>query len=157
MITEIIFLNLKDYMSEYLHTLVASNLKDVNCKVSGILKPLGKKIIFRFFHSKGNSVDFKFTMNGSSANLAVADSKNAEDYKCISITLDDILKLEEKLSIMRIVAITTKYQIAKANKTKRALRYLSLVFDRNLQASIYQITAFLIKIAIKNTFRKSTV
>jgi magnesium-protoporphyrin IX monomethyl ester (oxidative) cyclase len=150
-------LDLKDYMFEYLHTLVTSNLKDVNCKISGILKPLGKKIIFRFFHSKGNSVDFKFTMNGSSANLAVTDNKNAEDYRCISINLDDILKLEEKLSIMRIVAITTKYQIAKANKKKRALRYLSLVFDKNLQASIYHITAFLIKTATKSTFCKSTV
>ena len=150
-------LDLKDYMYEYLHTLVTSNLKDVNCRVSGILKPFGKKIIFRFFHSKGNSVDLKFTMNGSSASLAVTDNKDEERCRCISINLDDIIKLEEKLSMMRIVAITTKYQIAKANKTKRALRYLLLVFDKNLQASIYQIIAFLIRIAIKNTFRKSTV
>jgi len=51
--------------------------------------------------------------------------------------MDDILELEERLSMMRIVAITTKYQIAKANKTKRALRSLLFVFYKNLQASIY--------------------
>ncbi|MCP5006054.1 MAG: B12-binding domain-containing radical SAM protein [Planctomycetes bacterium] len=146
--------DLQDYMLEYLQTFVTSHLKDVDCKASCILKPLGRKIIFRFSHSNGTSVDFRFTVNGSSGNLTVTDETNTDGYRCIHITLEDILKLEEKLSIMRLVAITTRHQIAKANKRKRILRYLALIFDRNLHASMYQIVAFLTKITGKNMFRK---
>lgn len=144
--------DLKNYLLEYLRTLVGINTNDVNFKNSWLLKRLGKKIIFRFFHSGGNSVDFKFTTNGSLTNLSITNGTKATGYRCITIDLDDILSFEEHSATKRILAITTKYKIAKVNKIKKSVRYLSLFLDRNFQALIYHITAFIIKTAIRSAF-----
>ena len=144
--------DLKNYLLEYLRTLVGININDANFKNSWLLKRLGKKIIFRFFHSGGNSVDFKFTTNGSLTNLSITNGTKVTGYRCITIDLDDILSFEEHLPPKRILAITTKYKIAKVNKIKKSVRYLSLFLDRNFQALIYHITAFIIKTAIRNAF-----
>jgi anaerobic magnesium-protoporphyrin IX monomethyl ester cyclase len=146
------FSDIKDYMLEYLRTLVGNNINDANFRDSRILKILGKKIIFRFFHSKGNSVDFKFTKNESLTNLSIINGTRVTGYRCITIYLDDILNFEEHLPTRRFVAITTKYKIAKVNKIKKSVRYLSLILDKNLQASICHITAFIIKTAVRSTF-----
>ncbi|MFQ5963954.1 MAG: B12-binding domain-containing radical SAM protein [Candidatus Scalinduaceae bacterium] len=144
--------DLKDYMLEYLRTLVGNNINDAEFRDSRLVKSLGKKIIFRFFHSEGNSVDFKFTMNGSLTNLSITNSTKLIGYRCITVYLEDILNFEEHLPTKRIVAITTKYKIAKVNKTKKLVRYLSLVLDKNFLALIYHITAFIIKTAIRSAF-----
>ncbi len=146
------FQDLKDSMLEHLKTLVGNNTNDANLKNSRLIKFLGKKFIFRFFHSKGNSIDFRFTKNGSQTNLSITNSTKVTGYKCITIYLDDILKSEEHLSVNRIVGLTTRYQIAKINKTRKSLRYLMLLLDKNFRASIYYITAFIIRTAIRSTF-----
>ena len=146
------FQDLKDYILEHLKTLVGNNKNDADLKNSRLIKILGKKFIFRFFHSKGNSIDFRFTKNGSLTNLSITNGTKVTGCKCITFYLDDILKFEEHLSTNRIVALTTRYQIAKINKTKKPLRYLMLLLDKDLQSSIYHITAFIIKTAIRSTF-----
>jgi len=147
-------IDLKDYMFEYLRTVVAKNINDVNCQASSILRHLSKKIIFRFIHSKGNSVDFKFTMNGSLTKLSITDSNNAKGYRCISIYLDDILKLLDKLPVNKVAAITTKYRISKVNKTNKAVRYLSIVIGKHFLSTVCHVTAFISKIAIRSTFHR---
>lgn len=144
--------DIKDYMLEYLRTLVGIKTNDANFKDSRILKILGKKIIFRFFHSKGNSIDFRFTTDGSLTNLSITKGAKVTGYRGITIDLDDILNFEEHVPAKRIVTITTKYKIAKVNKIKKSVRYLSLFLDRNFQASIYHIVAFLIKTAVRSAF-----
>ena len=148
----LITVDLKNYIFEHLKTLVGNNKNDADLKNSRLIKILGKKFIFRFFHSKGNSIDFRFTKNGSLTNLSITNGTKATGCKCITFYLDDILKFEEHLSTNRIVALTTRYQIAKINKTRKSLRYLMLLLDKDLQSSIYHITAFIIKTAIRSTF-----
>ena len=78
--------DLKNYMFEYLHALVGNNLKDVKFRDSGLLKRFGRKIIFRFFHSKDKSVDFKLTMNGKLSSLSIIDSQKAKGYRLYQYT-----------------------------------------------------------------------
>lgn len=147
------FSDLKDYLLEYLRTLVGISTNDTNFRKSWLIKILGQKFIFRFFHSEGNSVDFKFTTNGSVTNLLITNGTKVPGYRCITVALEDILYFEERLPTKKIVSITTRYKIAKVNKIKKTWRYLSLLFDKNFQALIYHGTAFLIKIAVRSTFR----
>ncbi len=147
--------DLKDYLLEYLRTLVGISTNDAEFKSSRLLKILGKKIIFRFFHSKGNSIDFRFTTNGSLTNLSITNGTKVPGYRCITVSLDDILNFEEHLPTKKIVAITTKYKIAKVNKIKKTRRYLSLLLDKNFQALIYHITAFIIKTTARSAFHNT--
>ncbi len=145
--------DIKDYMFEYIHAVVGCNKSNAKFKDSRIIKYLGKRIIFRFFHSKGKSVDFKLTMNGSLSNLSITDSKKVTGYRCISFYLDDILNLEENLPLKRIIALTSRYDIARANKTKKPIIFLKLAMNRNFLASIYHLTIFLTKTIIRSTFQ----
>ena len=52
--------DLKDCMFEYLHALVGNEIKDAQFRDSNLLRKFGKNIIFRFYHSKGKSVDLSF-------------------------------------------------------------------------------------------------
>jgi hypothetical protein len=88
-------------------------------------------------------------MNGSLTKLSITDSKYEKGYRCISFYLDDILKLLDKLSVNRIAAITTKYRISKANKTNKAVRYLSIVLGRHFLPTVCHVMAFLTKIKIR--------
>ena len=144
------FSDLKDYMFEYFKTLVGININDNNFRDSGILKILGNKIIFRFFHSKGNSVDFKFTKNGRLTDLSISNSTKVAGYRCITIYLDDILNFEGHLPAKKIATIMTNHKVSKINGTKKSVRYLSLAMDKNFHALIYHVTAFLIKIAVRS-------
>ncbi|MEE9259697.1 MAG: radical SAM protein [Candidatus Scalindua sediminis] len=145
--------DLKNYMFEYLHALVGGNIKNAKFRDAKLLKHLGGKVIFRFFHSKGNSVDFKFTMNGSSADLSITDSKKADGYRCISFYLDDILNFEEHTPLKRIVALSSRYDIARANKTKKPIIFLKLALNRNFIATLYHLTIFLTKTIIRSIFQ----
>ncbi len=147
--------DLKDYLLEYLRTLVGISTNDAEFKSSRLLKILGKKIIFRFFHSKGNSIDFRFTTNGSLTNLSITNGTKVPGYRCITVSLDDILSFEEHLPTKNIVAITTKYKIAKVNRIKKTRRYLSLLLDKNFQVLIYHITAFIIKTTARSAFHNT--
>ena len=89
-------------MFEYLHALVGNEIKDARFRDANLLKKFGRKIIFRFYHSRGKSVDFKLSMNGSVTELSITDSKMEADYRCISLYLDDILNFEEHLPLQRI-------------------------------------------------------
>ncbi|MFQ5964710.1 MAG: B12-binding domain-containing radical SAM protein [Candidatus Scalinduaceae bacterium] len=147
--------DLKDYMFEYLHALVGGDIKDAKFRDSKILKSLGKKIIFRFCHSEGKSIDFKLTLNGSLANLSITDSKKERGYRCICFYLDDILNFEEHLPLKRIVALSSRYDIARANRIKKPIIFLTLAMNRNFLASMYHLSIFLTKTFIKSTFRNS--
>jgi hypothetical protein len=140
-------------MFEYLHALVGGNIKNAKFRDTKLLKYFGSKVIFRFFHSKGNSVDFKFTMNGSSADLSITDSKKADGYRCISFYLDDILNFEEHTPLKRIVALSSRYDIARANKTKKPIIFLKLALNRNFIATLYHLTIFLTKTIIRSIFQ----
>lgn len=145
--------DLKVYMFEYLHALVGSNLKDAKFRDSRLIKLLGRKVIFRFFHSKGKSVDFKLTMNGNLTDLSIIDSKKARGYRCICIYLDDILNFEEHLSLQRIVALSSRYDISRANKVKKPIIFLKLALNRNALGSIFHLTTLLIKTIIRSAFQ----
>ena len=67
------FQDLKDYMLEHLKILVGINKNDANLKNSRLIKFLGKKFIFRFFHSKGNSSDFRFIKNARLTNISITN------------------------------------------------------------------------------------
>ena len=147
------FSDLKNYMFEYLHALVGSNLKDAKFRDFKIIGLLGKKVIFRFFHSKGRGVDFRLMMNGTLTNLSIIDSKEEADYRCICFYLDDILDFEEHLPLQRIVALSSRYDISRANKISKPIIFLKLALNRNALASIYHLMVFLIKTIIRNMFQ----
>ena len=149
--------DLKNYMFEYLHALVGGEIKNARFRDTRLLKYLGRKVIFRFFHSNGNSVDFKFTLNGSSADLSITDSKKANGYRCISFYLDDILDFEEHTPLKRIVALASRYDIARANKIKKPVIFLKLATNRNFIATLFNLTTFLTKTIIRSLLQRSRI
>lgn len=149
--------DLKNYMFEYLHALVGGNIKNARYRDTWLLKYLGRKVIFRFFHSKGNSVDFKFTLNGNSVDLSITDSKKANGYRCISFYLSDILDFEEHTPLKRIVALASRYDIARANKIKKPVIFLKLATNRNFIATLFNLTTFLAKTTGKSLFQKPPI
>ncbi|GJQ57251.1 MAG: radical SAM protein [Candidatus Scalindua sp. AMX11] len=146
--------DLKDCMFEYLHALVGNEIKDAQFRDANLLRKFGKNIIFRFYHSKGKSVDFKLSMNGSTTDLSINDSKVEADYRCVSLYLDDILNFQEHLPLQRIFSLTSRYDVARANRKKKPMIFLTLAMNRNFLASIYHLSSLLIKTVFRSAFQK---
>lgn len=141
-------------MFEYLHALVGNEIKDAQFRDANLLRKFGKNIIFRFYHSKGKSVDFKLSMNGSTTDLSINDSKVEADYRCVSLYLDDILNFQEHLPLQRIFSLTSRYDVARANRKKKPMIFLTLAMNRNFLASIYHLSSLLIKTVFRSAFQK---
>ncbi|MDR4497707.1 MAG: B12-binding domain-containing radical SAM protein [Candidatus Scalindua sp.] len=147
--------DLKDCMFEYLHALVGNEIKDARFRDANLLKKFGRKIIFRFYHSRGKSVDFKLTMNGKATELSITDSRMEADYRCISLYLDDILNFEERLPLQRIISLSSRYDVARANRIKKPVIFLKLAMNRNFLASLYHLSSLLIKTILRSAFQKT--
>ncbi|MCP5004179.1 MAG: hypothetical protein GY941_09605 [Planctomycetes bacterium] len=134
---------------------MGSEIKDARFRDSDFLKRFGKRIIFRFYHSRGKSVDFKLTMNGSATKLSIKDSGKEIGYRCISFYLDDILDFEEHLPLQRIISLSSRYDVLRANKIKKPIIFLTLTMNRNFLASIYHLSFLAIKTVLRSAFQKT--
>lgn len=145
--------DIKDFLFEYLDASCGEYTRKKPKKTSLFLNTF-KEFSIRFVHSEEKAIDMTITPSGNNLKLIVKKSAGRLKHRGFVIHLDTVIKLGKSLTTNRMVAVSSKIEIARnINKSPvlRLRKYISLALDKDIMATASVLISNLLPVLLKGS------